>query len=59
MLSEEAVEEFQALYKAEFGEEISFEEALEQGTNLLRLYKAVYKNEREPEKSPDNITSRT
>lgn len=37
MLSEEAAKEFQALYKAEFGEEISFEEALEQFAKLANL----------------------
>ena len=41
MLSKEAIEEFRAIYKAEYGEEISFEEAERKGMNLLLLYKAV------------------
>ena len=45
MLSEEAVKEFQMIYKAKFGVDISAEEAIDQGTNLLEFYKLVCKNE--------------
>jgi len=43
MLSEEAIKEFQMLYKAQYGQDISMEEATAKGESLLRLYKAVYK----------------
>lgn len=42
-ISNEAVLEYQKIYKQEFGEEISFEEALEQGMKLLRLFDIIYK----------------
>lgn len=41
-LSEMAVLEYQQIYKKEFGEEISLEEAAEQGTKLLRLFDIIY-----------------
>lgn len=43
MLSEEKVKSYQALYKSRFGKEISYEEAYEQGTKLLRLIELIYK----------------
>ena len=43
MLSEEAVLEYQQIYKKEFGEEISLEEAKEQGTKLLKLFSIIYR----------------
>lgn len=43
MLSEEAVNEFQKIYKKVIGKDISYEKALEQGTKLIQLVKAVYK----------------
>ncbi len=43
MLSDEQIKKFQMLYKKRFGREISREEALEQGTKLLRLVELVYK----------------
>lgn len=43
MLSKKAIEDFKALYKKHFGKDISTEEALKRGENLLTLYKAVYK----------------
>lgn len=42
-LSAAAVSEYQENYKREFGEEISFEEAKEQGMRLLKLFDIVYK----------------
>lgn len=42
MLSKNAVLEYQENYKKEFGREISYEEAQEQGTKLLRLFKLIY-----------------
>lgn len=42
-LSKEAIEEFKEIYKKEFGEEISDQEALEKATKLLRLIEIVYK----------------
>ena len=43
MISDEQITKFQTLYKNRFGEEISREEAYEQGAKLIRLVKLVYK----------------
>lgn len=43
MISDEQIKKFQAIYKARFSKYISREEALEQGTRLLRLVELVYK----------------
>jgi len=43
MIPKEAIEEFKKIYKKEFGVELSEEEALRRATNLLNLYKAVYR----------------
>lgn len=42
MISKEALKEFKRIYKKEFGEDISDKDALDEATNLLNLYKAVY-----------------
>jgi hypothetical protein len=42
-LSKEAIEEFRQIYKQEFGEEISKEKADQLGTNLVDLFKIIYK----------------
>lgn len=42
-LSEEDITEYQEIYKEQFGEEVSREEAYKQGINLLRLLEVVYK----------------
>ncbi len=42
-LSDKDLADFQALYKKQFGKEISKAEALEQGTKLIQLMKLVYK----------------
>ena len=41
MLSDEAVKEFQKLYKAQFGIELTWQDAAEKALRLLRLYKVV------------------
>ncbi len=43
VLSDEDIINFQALYKSEFGMEISREDAYEKGVKLLGLMSAVYK----------------
>ena len=43
ILSDEDIVKFQALYKSEFGMEISREDAYEKGVKLLRLMSIVYK----------------
>lgn len=43
MLSKLAIEEYQKIFKEEFGEEISDEEAREQGERLIQLFKVIYK----------------
>ncbi len=42
VLSDEDIVKFQALYKSEFGMEISREDAYEKGIKLLRLMSIVY-----------------
>lgn len=43
MISKESLEEFKAIYKKRFGEDLSNDIALEKATRLLGLIKAVYK----------------
>ena len=43
MLSDEQITKFQTLYRNRFGEEISREEAYEQGVKLIRLVELIYK----------------
>lgn len=43
VLSDEDIVKFQALYKSEFGIEISREDVYEKGVKLLRLMSVAYK----------------
>lgn len=43
MLSKEHLEKFKALYKKHFDKDISNQEALDKGTRLINLIKAIYK----------------
>lgn len=43
LLPTEAIVEYQALYKQEYGQDISYEEAQRQGLKLLNLYDAIYR----------------
>jgi hypothetical protein len=43
VLSDEDILKFQALYKKEFGVEISKEDAYEEGIKILKLVSIVYK----------------
>ncbi|MDD2646860.1 MAG: hypothetical protein PHV78_02620 [Patescibacteria group bacterium] len=45
MLSKKSIEEYKRIYKEHYGQEISDQEALEQGTNLLNFYKILYECE--------------
>ena len=45
-LSDEAIVEFQKLMLEEYGEEISKEEAIKIGTNLVNLYSVIYRADR-------------
>ena len=42
MLSDEQIEKFRTLYKNHFNEELSKEEARQQGTKLVSLMKVIY-----------------
>lgn len=42
-LSKQAIDEYKAIYKKEFGKEITDAEAEEQGMKLLRLFKIIYR----------------
>jgi hypothetical protein len=44
-LTPSAIEEFQRIYQAEFGEEITSDAAKEMAERLLRLYAILAKNE--------------
>lgn len=43
MLSEQALKEFQNIWKSEYNETLPEKEALEKATELLLLIKAIYK----------------
>ena len=43
MISETALQEFKKLYIEEFGEEISDEQAMKLGTNLLTLFHHIHR----------------
>jgi len=40
-LSREAIEEYREIYRKEYGEEVSYAEAEEQGTRLIRLFQIL------------------
>jgi len=42
MLTREQVEKFQAIYKKQFGKEISYQDALASGISLVRMMKIIY-----------------
>lgn len=42
MLSQDSLNRFKEIYLAEYGENLSEEEARELGENLVNLYRAVY-----------------
>ena len=43
MISDEALKEYKRIYKEEFGEDISDEKAIEEGTSLLTLFNVIYR----------------
>lgn len=43
MISKKALEEFKAIWRKQFSEDISDEKATEEGIKLLTLMKAVYR----------------
>lgn len=43
MISHQALDDFKMIWKKEFGQDISDEKALEEGTALITLMKAVYR----------------
>jgi len=47
-LTKEAITKFQAIYREEFGKEISREEAQRMGSDLLRLIDLIYRDKKEP-----------
>ena len=42
-LTKQAIQEFAEIYKEEFGEKISIDEAEKLGANLINLVKVIYK----------------
>lgn len=57
MLPKEAVLEYQQIYKKLFGKEISFEQALEEGSKLLNLIFVIEGKEMKYESSSSIHTS--
>ena len=55
-LTQEAIDEFKAIYKSEFKEQISDDEAREMGTRLLRVFRVLLDVSYEPPKKelPEN-----
>lgn len=45
-LTDDEVLQFQAIYRQQFGKDISKEDALEQGIKLVRLFEIVYNSNR-------------
>lgn len=43
MLSKQALDEFKAIWKAEFGEDIPDDIATEEAINLLTMFNAIYR----------------
>lgn len=43
MLSKQALDDFKKVWKKEYGQDISDQKALEEGTALITLMKAVYR----------------
>lgn len=43
MLTKDEIVKYQKIYKKIYGKELSFEQALEQGTKLMRLVSLIYK----------------
>ncbi|MCB9802044.1 MAG: hypothetical protein H6774_03055 [Pseudomonadales bacterium] len=41
-LSKEAISEYQKIYQKEFGEQLSFDEALEKASDFMRLMRVLY-----------------
>ena len=48
MLGKESIEEYQKIMKEQYGEEVSFEEAREQGENLVRFVELLIEIDRKP-----------
>ena len=48
MLTDKKVKEFQKMYFEEFGKKISFDKTKESATNLIDLYKLIFKPRPEP-----------
>lgn len=55
-LSQEAIEEFKAIYKREYGREISDAEAREKGARLLRVFMILLEPEGNAEIPEDTQT---
>ncbi len=43
MLSKKALDEFKAIWRKQFGEDISDEKAIEEGINLLTMMNTIYR----------------
>ena len=58
-LSKEAIEEFRAIYREEFGKELSDDEVDEMGMRVLRLFHLLEQPEKEPkDRKPEKLEVR-
>jgi hypothetical protein len=48
MLTKQAIEEFQQLYRKHYGRDISFDAAADQAARLLRLYELTFRGDVPP-----------
>lgn len=58
MISKKAIEEFKAIWKGEFNEEISDEKATEEGINLLTMFNAIYRPLKKSWLSEDDLSGK-
>lgn len=58
MLTKNDIEEYQKVYKKVYGEEISYSEALEQGTRLLNFFKVICKPTENYQYNNEKLTSK-
>lgn len=54
MLSKQAIEKYQKIFKEEFGQEITIAEAEEQGTRLLKFFEILIKIDQRNKKNDNH-----
>lgn len=54
MLSKQAVEEYQKIFKKEYGQNLTYAEAEEQGNRLLKFFEILIKIDQKNKSRPTN-----